>query len=199
MVGEIENQTTGATKSRGMLSVIAVVVILITLAIAFLVLPKVKHNQDVADSKKEVTSGLASFKKGDFAKAISKLEKAVELDPKNAQAQRALGQSYEATGKIKEAAGAYRESLAADPKQHEVLYNLAIIYKFQNKPKQAIEGLVKAVKLNKQFVGARLILGDLYAQQNQKDKAKKQYQAVIKMKPFGLDVEMVKKKMDSLK
>lgn len=170
----------------------------ILLAVAYISL-QARNAAGPALSKEKAAEGMAAYKKGAFAKAAASLQEAVKLDPKNAKAQSALGQSYEATGKLDLAAKAYKASLLADANQPEVLYNLAIIYKSQNNTKEAVAGLEKAVKLNKQFVAARLILGDLYAQQNQKEKAKQQYQAVLDMKPFGTDLTEIERKLEELK
>ena len=105
----------------------------------------------------------------------------------------------EATGKLDEAARAYRASLAVKPDQPEILYNLAIIHKSQGKNQEAVAELEKAIKLNEQFVGARMILGDLYAQLGETDKAREQYQAVLDRKPFGMDLNRIRTKLNSLK
>jgi len=170
----------------------------ILLAVVYISL-QARSTAGLALSKEKAAAGMAAYKKGAFAKAAASLQEAVKLNPKNAKAQSALGQSYEATGKLDRAAKAYQDSLAVDANQPEVMYNLAIIHKAQNKNKEAITELEKAIKLNQKFVAARLILGDLYALQNQKDKAGVQYQAVLEMKPFGTDLAEIKRKLEGLK
>lgn len=155
------------------------------------------NNQKVAVG--EASEGIKAFKKGDFKAAASKLRQAVEADPSNAEAQDALGQSYEALGRLNKAEKAYSESLELNPKQPDVLYKLGVIYKSQGKTKEAIERLEKAVSLKSKFIGARLMLGDIYAEQGQKKKAIDQYQAVLDLKPFGVDLKAVKAKLDEVK
>lgn len=154
---------------------------------------------DVADSKKQTSDGLAAFRKGEFDEAVINLKKATKSDPKNAEAQSGLGCSLEATGELNEAAKAYRASLAVKPDQPELLYNLAIILKSQGKKREAVAELEKAITFNKKFVGARLTLGDIYVQLNRKNKAKEQYQVVLDMKPFGVDLNGIEAKLDALK
>jgi predicted negative regulator of RcsB-dependent stress response len=48
-------------------------------------------------------------------------------------------------------------------------------------------------------VAARIVLGDLYTQQGKKTKAKEQYQAVIRLKPFGVNLAEVKKKLSEIR
>jgi tetratricopeptide (TPR) repeat protein len=159
---------------------------------------KIATDTNSKTSGKAASAGLVSYKKGKFNEAISDLEKATESDPGDSKAQRTLGQSYEATGKLAKAVRAYQGSLAADPEQPEIHYNLAIIYKSQSKTDEAIQELNKAIKLNKSFVAAKIILGDLYLLKGEKAEAKKQYQAVIDLKPFGVDLEAIKAKLNKL-
>lgn len=154
---------------------------------------------NVADSKKQTADGIAAFRKGEFDEAVINLKKATKADPKNAEAQSGLGRSLEATGELNEAAKAYRASLAVKADQPEVLYNLAIILKSQGKNWKAVAELEKAIAVNEKFVGARLTLGDIYVQLDRKEKAKDQYQAVLDMKPFGVDLKSIKTKLGALK
>lgn len=148
--------------------------------------------------KKETQAGRESYQKGDFDKAVKKLEAAAKDDPRNAQTQKTLGQSYEALGNLDAAAKAYRASLKEDSKQPQVLYNLAIIYKSRGERDKAIAELNKAIKANKQFSAAQIILGDLYAQKGEKEKAEARYRAVIDAGPFGIDLEEIKRKIAAL-
>lgn len=154
------------------------------------------NNQKVAVD--ETGAGLRAFKKGDFKVAVTKLEQAVEADPSNAKAQGALGQSYEAVGQLKKAEKAYSESLELNPKQPEVLYKLGIIYKSQDKTDEAIDRLEKAVSINDKFIGAMLMLGDIYAETGQKAKGAAEYRTVLKLKPFGMNLKAVEEKLEQV-
>lgn len=144
-------------------------------------------------------AGAALYKKSEFKAAIPKLEAAVKLNPQSASTQRTLAQTYEAVGKLDKAEKAYQDSLKADPDQPEVLYNLAIIYKSKGQIEPAVIELEKAISINEKFVAARLVLGDLYLQQNLESKARKQYETIIEMKPFGIDLEQVKERLEKVK
>lgn len=152
-----------------------------------------------AASAKQTARGLDYYKSGDFAKAIPALKRAVKLNPNSAKAQRTLGMSLEAVGDLGQATKAYKASLVAQPNQFQVLYNLAIIYESQRRNDQAIEALQQAVNLNGRFVAARLALAGLYARTNQKAKARQQYEAVIELKPFGIDLEWVKTQLQAVR
>lgn len=162
----------------------------------------VNRAQKSATEKKVKTalnSGSDYYKEGKFDKAISSLEQTIKLDPENAKAHLLLAQSYQAEGELDKTVDEYREYLKLEPDHPEVRYNLAIIYKSQNKTKRAIAELEETLKLRKDFAPALLVLAELYAQQGEKQKAIDKYEQVIKIKPFGVDLAEVQKKLDSLK
>lgn len=175
------------------------VVLAVCALAALLMLAACNQTADQAKQAKEATqSGLAKFKKGNFKEATADLKKAATADPTNAETQRLLGQSYEATGKLRDAARSYRASLKINPNQPEALYNLAIISKSQGKTPAAIEALEKALSYNKNFVAARLMLAELYLAGNKKAKAKAEYQKVLDLKPFGIDLKDVQRKLEAI-
>lgn len=188
-------QTAGFKKKLWLIGIVVLLIAAIALGFGM----KARQAVVTEQKKKTFSEGMKYFQKGKFDKAVSELEKAAELDPKNPKAHLNLAQSYEATGELDKAIKAYQTSLDINPNQPEVLYNLAIIYKSQGKTKQAIGGLEKAIDLRKEFVAARLILAELYIQQGQKQKAIAQYEAVIEMKPFGINLAEIEKKLESLK
>ena len=200
-MSSIENATQSVGGVRFRLWKVAAVLIigLIVVAAAGAVLMRAQEISRQKQTQETLEAGTRAYSKGNFDKAIISLKKTVEADPHSPKAHLLLARSYEAAGKLKEAETSYKASLDADPKQPEALYNLAIIYKSQGKTKEAIKELEKAVKLDKYFVAARLILAELFTQQNQKQKAIEQYEEVIEMKPFGLDLTELEKKLDSLK
>lgn len=184
---------------KKILVAILAVLLLIGVGFAINLVAKTKGVSTLKKAKTSLKIGTNLYKKGKFNKAISSLEKTVELDPSNTKAHLLLARSYEATGEIDKAETEYKKYIDLDASNPEVHYNLAIIYKSQGKTKEAVSELEKAIKLRKEFVAARLILAELYAQQGQKQKAIEQYQAVIDMKPFGIDMAEIEKKLDNLK
>jgi tetratricopeptide (TPR) repeat protein len=149
--------------------------------------------------EKAYTTGASAYSEGKFDKAITELEKAKELAPGDAKTHLNLAQSYEAKGELDKALVEYKASVAAEPKQPEALYNMAIIYRSQGDMPNAIQSLETAVATNKEFVAARIALGDLYGITGKSDKAKEQYEAVIGLKPYGVNLEDIKQKIRVLK
>lgn len=70
--------------------------------------------------------GIGYLRQGDFKSAQAKLEKAVELDPDNVTAHRALGLVYEQLGDIPGAERHYRRAVSLAPGDPDALNSLAV-------------------------------------------------------------------------
>jgi len=71
-----------------------------------------------------VDLGVSYLRQGDLRSAQAKLEKAIELDPSNVTAQRALGLVYERLGDIPGAERHYRKAVSIAPGDPEALNSL---------------------------------------------------------------------------
>ena len=151
---------------------------------------------DVQDES--LPDGRVAYENADFETAQEEFEQAVDIDPEDAEALFLLGQTYEAQGDLDAAADAYKRSLRADISQSRVQYNLAIILKSQGDIDEAIENLEIAIRIDSEFVGARLALGDIYAESGNAEDARTEYETVLEMEPFGLDLDDVRRKLDAL-
>jgi Tfp pilus assembly protein PilF len=80
------------------------------------------HPQAVANASqaaKDVNVGDFYLHKGDYGAAISRLEEAVQLDPRDPKARLLLGESYEKQGNWTDAIKTYRDYLAEFPDAHD--------------------------------------------------------------------------------
>jgi Tfp pilus assembly protein PilF len=73
-----------------------------------------------------------------------KLDKAIALDPKLAEAHGALGQALQAQGKLREAVRAYRRALALAPKDAKAHYNLGLALYKQGQRAEAVREFRRA-------------------------------------------------------
>lgn len=80
--------------------------------------------QEAADLN--VQLGVGYLRQGDLKAAQSKLEKAVELEPDNVTAHRALGLVYERLGDVAAAERQYRKAVSLAPGDPEALNSLAV-------------------------------------------------------------------------
>ncbi len=72
-------------------------------------------------------------------------------------------------------------------------------HRYQGKHDLAETRLEEAVEANDQYVAARITLGDVYAKNGKKAKARKMYRSVIEMKPFGVDLKDVRRKLKAVR
>lgn len=143
----------------------------------------------------QLKKGTDLFSKQKFDQAITELEKATQEDPESAKAHYMLALSYEATNKLDKAKGEYEQAIKLDPKDPNYHYNLAILHKRKGTTDKAIAELEKSVELSKDFVGARVVLAELYSNTKKFDEAVAQYDYLLKLKPFGLDLSQTNVKL----
>ena len=75
------------------------------------------------DAKAQVDFGINVAQRGLWREAIYRWEKAVELDPKYAEAYNDLGIAYEHEGQFDKARGAYDKALALQPNNQQIRQN----------------------------------------------------------------------------
>jgi tetratricopeptide (TPR) repeat protein len=114
--------------------------------------------------------GSALGAQGDVKGAITCYTKALDLDPKFAQALVGLGTALKAQGDLKGAIASLRQALELDPKIALAHYNLGAALKAQGDVKGAIACYHKALELDPKYAPAHLALGlALYAQGDLKE------------------------------
>lgn len=91
---------------------------------------------------------IALYNKGDFKKALPKLEAYVEGHPADAQSRGMLASSYWLSGKSEQALAEYLVILKDKPEDAETLYKVGILYQQIQKPALSTSYLRKAVAAN---------------------------------------------------
>lgn len=183
---------------RGTSKIIICAITCILLAAAALAF-NIKRNEQLKKHAELLRQGSDYFARAEVDSAISALQEAVTLKKNDDTSRRLLGKAYEIKGDLAKAADHYRASLSINPRQPETLYHLAIIHKSQGQTDEAISKLTEALAVNPDFVAARIILGDMYAQAGHTAMAKEQYQTILELKPFGTDLEQIRRKMEALR
>ena len=106
-----------------------------------------KKETDVREASRINTQlGIEYLRKGDIELARGKLEKAVELDPKNPEAQGVLGLLYANTGELSKAEKHYDISLGLQPDDPSVLNNYGVMLCAQGKYAKADQQFARAVR-----------------------------------------------------
>lgn len=95
-----------------------------------------------------VDLGVSYLRKGDLKAAQSKLEKAVELDPDNVTAHRALGLVYETLGDAKGAEKHYRKAVSLASNDPEALNSLGVfLCRDDATVKEALDNFNRAIAI----------------------------------------------------
>ncbi len=118
---------------------------------------------------------------GDIAASIAPLKKLAELSPENPDYQILLAQVQQQTGDREAAAQTYRTLITNQPGNLKALQSLAALLMQENRPTAAISLLQDTLKLAPQaneakpgsidVASVKLMLGEVYAQQNRTDEA----------------------------
>ncbi len=105
-----------------------------------------KSGNDMEASRVNSQLGIEYLRKGDIELARGKLEKAVELNPRNAEALGALGLLYANTGEISKSEKHYEKSLDLNPDEPSVLNNYGALLCAQGKYTKADQQFRRATQ-----------------------------------------------------
>src|SRR5581483_6346573 len=113
---------------------------------------------------------------GDINKALENLQKAVEIDPKNAMLYLDLGQVQVVKANLPGAEAAFRKARAA----------LAVLYALEGKQDRAEEELLTATRGDPENEQLLHVLGNFYATSRKLNEYEKIYVDLLKRKPDSL-------------
>jgi O-antigen biosynthesis protein len=145
-------------------------------------LPNPRSNVDV-DIEEEVRIGLqqalTAIETKNWHEAILACQKALELDPKAAQAYKIMGNALQRSGKAADAMNCYNKAIELQPDLAEVYASIADLYAQQKKWQQAIEHYQKAILINPKLPAIYRNLANVWHQVGKPRKALEcTYQAV---------------------
>jgi tetratricopeptide (TPR) repeat protein len=111
--------------------------------------------------------------------------RALELDPRLANALVNLGNLRLARGDLDEAEGLYRRALVADPRLAEAPYNLGYLLAERGRHREAAEAFTHALRLQPEFPEAHFNLGNVCAELGELARAAEHYRAYLTLEPDG--------------
>jgi tetratricopeptide (TPR) repeat protein len=117
--------------------------------------------QSASHARDQYNRGVAFARKNEMDEAIECFQKALELDPGFALAQKSLGSALASIGKFEQAIDAYREALAQFPNEPGLHYKLALVLMQKHKTGEAIQHLRRTLELNPKHTQARKKLNAL--------------------------------------
>lgn len=109
------------------------------------------HRQDPHDLEACSDLGQAKFIRGKYGESVDIFRECLQLDARNVYAENGVGSAYERLGRWDEAAAAYRKIISwqasKTPEDPTPYWNLGRVLQQQNKPKEAVIYLTRAVEL----------------------------------------------------
>jgi len=150
-----------------------------------------------------ITSAMSFLKKGtemvdkNPREAKSLLLKAIELDPKNAQAHFQLGLTYMALKNSHKAMEAYQKSIQLDPNFPEAYFNLGYLYGMEKNYSKAEEKYSQVVKMAPSYLDEALF--NLALVQEKQGKMKKSIENLERALQVNPENEMAQKFLNNLK
>ena len=127
--------------------------------------------------------GIALRDQKKLAEAIAAYHKAIELDPKYAEAYTTSASPCRDQKKLAEAIAAYHKAIELDPKYAYAYNNLGIALRDQKKLPEAIAAFHKAIELDPKYAEAYNNLGIALRDQKKLDEAIAAYRKAIELDP----------------
>jgi len=107
--------------------------------------------------------------------------KVLKKDPKNLEVKTKMAMTYLSSKSPMKGISMLREVLSDDPKNELALFNMGMLSIQSGQYGKAVEWLEKLVAVNTKHLQGQLLLGVAYMNQNEKEKAKAQFEKVKKM------------------
>ena len=142
-----------------------------------------KIDAKVAEYARYMDEAIALMKKGEYAEAIPKWKKALQLTSSQWQAHNSLGVALMETGQVDDAISHYEAALALNPEYPEAMNNLGEALAASGRVDEGIAQFEKAVTIDPAYVVAHGNLGMLYARSGQNDKAIVHMRKVVEITP----------------
>ena len=136
-----------------------------------------------ADSATYEILGMAMLTKGDVDKATRYFNRAIKIDPANAEAHYNLGNTFLAQGLLAKAVGEYGMAIKAKPNYAKAYGNLGVAFLQMGQTDGAIEGFRHAVELDPNNVEAHFNLAMAIADKGLIDEAVEHMRKVIELLP----------------
>jgi tetratricopeptide (TPR) repeat protein len=127
--------------------------------------------------------GLAYEEKGQCDEAISNYTKALEINPRDAEAYYNRGIAYDNKGQYDQAISDYTKALEINPRDAEAYYNRGIVYNRKSQYDEAISDFSKALKIDPRHAGAYYNRGIAYNKKVQYDQAVSDFNKALEINP----------------
>lgn len=124
---------------------------------------------------------------GEYDKAVSDFNKAMQLDNFYADAYYNLGTLYAKNGDFKQAIFNLNKAINVDPNDAEAYMNRGVCFYQAKELGQSISDFKKALVINKNYVDAYVNLGKIYSEAGNTKEAMGLFKRALEIDPFYLD------------
>lgn len=124
-------------------------------------------------------------------KAIAGYQKAIQLNPNNADWHYGLGILYAAQQRFDQAIHQYEEAIRIKPNHYDAHNNLGQVYEAQGKLDEAIGQLQEAIRIKPSYAKAHGNLGIVYYHQGRLDEAISEYKECLRLDPSLTEVHNI--------
>ena len=130
-----------------------------------------------------VVLGQAHAQQDDYDSAVRFLTRAIELDPRVAEAHSTLGDIYLRQGKLAEAETALRAELRSHPEDVRALYTLAVVLDLNRKTEESLVVLRSLLEKEPQMADGRYLLGKILLARGEAERALEQLTSAASLSP----------------
>jgi tetratricopeptide (TPR) repeat protein len=127
--------------------------------------------------------GLAYASKGAYDKAITDLNRALELDPQFASALTNRGEMFRLKGDLERAFADFTQALRVDPKHAPAFLNRGRVFRLKGRIDRALNDFTQAHRLDPKNADVLVNRGNAFSDAGQQDKAIADYTDALKLDP----------------
>ena len=140
--------------------------------------------RDFSDSEESlVVMGNLCYRHGDVIKALEYWNKALQINPKQANVYKSMALLYMKKGQFDDAVEQFRKALEIQSQLPDAYCNIGHSLMMSGRPKEAIEALQKEIQISPNSDFAYFLLGQAHLQQKEYQKAQEYYETAIKINP----------------
>jgi len=140
-------------------------------------------SKNISDAQEVAVHGRTLARSGKTEEALAEFEKALELDPYNAQALYGRGLIYQSEKQHEKAIEDFAAAHGLTPQRAEPLVARAVSYLATDKAKEAVTDLDEAVQADPNSASAWSHRGLAYERLGDKDKARTSYSRALTLRP----------------
>ncbi len=167
---------------RNPLKIAIVGVSILVIVLGYFVFSSFIQTRNRTNAIKFHTAGRRQYEAGRFTEAITFFEKALEVNPKDAEAYYSIGECY-ALEDNEKAIEAYQQAIKIDPKHDAAYWGLGLCYGEIKDYQKSIDSYKEAIKIEPHNADTHFGLADSYAALGCHQEAIESYQEAILVEP----------------